>query len=152
MKTHGKAKPNQVMLERVKDLAAYILASMVARVAYGWLRDVCKGWKTGWPSSRDPRCLSFVSVEKLDIGEFNTFHNFVKDEWVVEATEDFLCNTMDIPTLKTWLGEIRKSWLQSPKRVWDALKEKYIEETIRTRLEETFIPRWMGKVNYHTVE
>ncbi|KAJ8024396.1 hypothetical protein HOLleu_34297 [Holothuria leucospilota] len=91
-------------------------------------------------------------MEKMDIGQSDTFQNFVKDEWVIDATEDFLCNTMDVSTLKTWLGKLRKGWLQSPKRVWDALKEKDIEQTIRTRLEGRFIPRWMGKVNYHTVE
>ncbi|KAJ8019708.1 hypothetical protein HOLleu_41395 [Holothuria leucospilota] len=152
MKIHVKTKPNQVVLERVKDLTAYISASMVARVAYGWLREISKGWEAGWPSSRDPTCLSFVSMEKLDIGQIDTFQNFVKDEWVFNATEDYLCNTVDIPILKTWLEELRKSWLQSPKRVWDALKEKDIEQTIRTRLEEIFIPPWISKVNYHAVE
>ncbi|KAJ8038596.1 hypothetical protein HOLleu_16059 [Holothuria leucospilota] len=125
---------------------------MVATVAHRWLRKISEGWEAGWPSSRDPTCLSFESMEKLDIGQFDTFQNFVKDEWVIDATEDFLCNTMDVSTLKTWLGELRKGWLQSPKRVWDALKEKDIEQTIRTRLKGRFIPRWMGKVNYHTVE
>ena len=100
---------------------------MVARVAYGWLRKISEGGEAGWPSPRDPTCLSFVSMEKLDIGQFDTFQNFVKDEWVIGATEDFLFNTMDASTLKTWLGELRKGWLQSPKRVWDALKENHIK-------------------------
>ena len=136
----------------VREMIAYVFASMLDRVAYGYLKQNCEGCDMGWPSQFDHRCLNFgLNVPVTDM-YFNDLQHLVKDEWVVDAVRDYLCKSVEIDTISSLMQQLRTSWSQSPELTVDAMENSTVNDIIKGHLEDEFIPRWMGTVDCSSVE
>ncbi|KAJ8019142.1 hypothetical protein HOLleu_42472 [Holothuria leucospilota] len=138
--------------DTAREMVAYIFASMVDRVAYGYLKQNCEGCDMGWPSQLDHRCLNFGSNVPVTDMYFNDLHHLVKDEWVIDAVRDYLLKSVEIDSVRAVTQQLRTSWSQSPELSVEALENSKVNSIIKGHLEDEFIPRWMGAVNYSSVE
>ncbi|KAJ8034214.1 hypothetical protein HOLleu_20957 [Holothuria leucospilota] len=112
-----------------REMVAYIFALMMDRVAYTYLKQNCEGCDMGWPSQ-----------------------HLVKDEWVIDAVRDYLLKSVEIDSVRAVMQQLRMSWSQSPEMAVDAMEKTNINDIIKGHLEDEFIPRWMGAVDYSSVE
>ncbi|KAJ8022591.1 hypothetical protein HOLleu_37537 [Holothuria leucospilota] len=135
-----------------REMVAYIFASMMDRVAYGYLKQNCEGCDMGWPSQLDHRCLNFGSNVSVADMYFNDMQHLVKDEWVVNAARDYLLKSVESHTVRAVMQQLRTSWSQSPELVVEAMETSRVNAIIKGHLEDEFIPRWMGTVDYSSVE
>lgn len=119
------------------------------KVTYEYLKQNCKGCDMGWPSRLDHPCLNFGSCMPVSDMYSNDLQHLVKDAWVVETTRDYLLNVIDSPVL---MNNIKTGWNSSPQGTVDALEKTDLCENIRHHLEEDFIDRRLGNVNYDSVE
>ncbi|KAJ8050167.1 hypothetical protein HOLleu_03263 [Holothuria leucospilota] len=140
----GAHLKNMEPSETVQALISYIFASMMDRVAYGYLKQNCEGCDMDWPSQLDHRCMNFGSNIPVTDIYFNDLHYLVKDEWVIDATRNYLLNGVEISTVRAVMRQLRTLWSQQPDLSVDAIEKSNINETIRGQLEDEFIPRWMG--------
>ncbi|KAJ8032386.1 hypothetical protein HOLleu_25900 [Holothuria leucospilota] len=138
--------------DTVREMVAYIFASMIGRVAYGYLKQNCEGCDMGWPSQMDHRCLNFGSNVSVADMYFNDMQHLVKDEWVVNAVREYLLKSIESHTVRAVMQELRTSWSQSPELVVEAMETSGVNAIIKGHLEDEFIPRWMGTVDYSSVE
>ncbi|KAJ8048252.1 Phosphorylated CTD-interacting factor 1 [Holothuria leucospilota] len=136
----------------VVQIMEFISATMMDKVTYGYLKQNCEGCDMGWSSQRDHRCLHFGSCMPVSDMYFNDMQHLVKDAWVVETARDYLLNVIDTPVLNAVMNNIRTSWKASPQKAVDALEKTDLDENIRHHLEEDFIPRRLGHVDYDSVE
>ncbi|KAJ8018760.1 hypothetical protein HOLleu_43083 [Holothuria leucospilota] len=86
--------------DTAREMVAYIFASMIDRVAYGYLKQNCEGCDMGWPSQMDHRCLNFGSNVSVADMYFNDMQHLVKDEWVVNAVRDYLLKSVEIDSVR----------------------------------------------------
>ncbi|KAJ8045638.1 hypothetical protein HOLleu_08683 [Holothuria leucospilota] len=138
--------------DTAREMVAYIFASMIDRVAYGYLKQNCEGCDMGWPSQMDHRCLNFGSNVSVADMYFNDMQHLVKDEWVVNVVRDYLLKSVESHTVRAVMQQLRTSWSQSPELVVEAMETSRVNAIIKGHLEDEFIPRWMGTVDYSSVE
>ncbi|KAJ8048783.1 hypothetical protein HOLleu_01240 [Holothuria leucospilota] len=135
-----------------REMLAYIFASMMDRVACGYLKQNCEGCDMGWPSQMDHRCLNFGSNVPVTDMHFNDLQHLVKDEWVIDAVRDYLVKSVEVDTIRVVMKQLRTSWSRSPELTVEALETSRISAIIKGHLEDEFIPRRMGTIDYSSVE
>lgn len=124
----------------VIQIMEFILATMMDKVTYGYLKQNCEGCDMEWPSQRDHRCLNFGSCLPVSDMYFNDMQHLFKIAWVVETAQDYLLHVIETPVLNTVINNIRTDWKSSPQKVVDALEKTDLDENIRHHLQEDFIP------------
>ncbi|KAJ8021885.1 hypothetical protein HOLleu_39210 [Holothuria leucospilota] len=145
---HGEIK----ISDTAREMVTYIFASMMDRVAYGYLEQNCEGCDMGWPSQLDHRCLNFGSNVPVTDMYFNDLQHLVKDEWVIDAVRDYLLKSVEIDSVRAVMQQLRTSWSQSPELSVEAMENSKVNGIIKGHLEDEFIPRWMGAIDYSSVE
>ncbi|KAJ8040978.1 hypothetical protein HOLleu_15449 [Holothuria leucospilota] len=138
--------------DTAREMVAYIFTSMMDRVAYGFLKQNCEGCDMGWPSQTDHRCLNFGSNVPVTDMYFNDMQHLVKDEWVVNAVRDYLLKSIESHTFRAVMQQLRTSWSQSPELTVETMETPRVRAIIKGHLEDELFPRWMGTVDYSSVE
>lgn len=147
-----KKKDGHTQIDTMKNVVEFIFAAMLDAIVNGWLKENCEGCLENYPSQLDHACLNYGYIENLNDAYFKDFHHLIQDEWVVGAAREYLNNTIDVNTLKTTVENIRKQWGCTPQLACDAMEKSKLEEIVRDKLQTDFVARWLGQVDYNSIE
>ncbi|KAJ8044932.1 hypothetical protein HOLleu_07830 [Holothuria leucospilota] len=148
---HDNDKPLQVVPEKVKEVVAYVLATMVEWVAYESLMQLCDDYHYGLNCYGENCCFDLAMVKEVSNLFFDHMLPAVDDKWVIDAAGEYFHYMIGIPTLESLVKKLKRTWFQSPHLARITLEKTTLSRVDRKELKEDIIPRWIDKNDYSSI-
>ncbi|KAJ8026021.1 Bcl-2-related protein A1 [Holothuria leucospilota] len=149
--SHDNDKPLQVVPEKVKEVVAYVLATMVEWVAYESLTQLCDDYHYGLNCYGENCCFDLAMVKEVSNLFFDHMLPAVDDKWVIDAAGEYFHYMIGIPTLESLVKKLKRTWFQSPHLARFTLEKTTLSRVDRKELKEDIIPRWIDKNDYSSI-